>query len=80
MKFEQLMFQEEGDTARITLSRPDALNALSLSDEFVASIEEEITRTYHKQGEGYFVEFKKQVGESLDNEVVLLRSMMTALK
>ncbi len=33
-----------------------------------------------KQGEGYFVEFKKQVGESLDREMVVLKSMMTALK
>ncbi|MBN2846459.1 MAG: enoyl-CoA hydratase/isomerase family protein [Deltaproteobacteria bacterium] len=41
MKFEQLIFKEEGDTARITLNRPDALNALSikLSDELVAAIE-----------------------------------------
>jgi enoyl-CoA hydratase len=41
MKFEQLIFREEGDTARITLNRPDALNALSmrLSDELVAAIE-----------------------------------------
>ncbi len=34
-----------------------------------------------KQGEGYFVEFKKQVGESLDREMfALLKSMMTVLK
>ena len=41
MKFEQLIFKEEGDTAQITLNRPDALNALSmrLSEEFVAAIE-----------------------------------------
>jgi enoyl-CoA hydratase len=41
MKFKQLIFQEEGNTARITLNRPDALNALSmrLSEEFVAAIE-----------------------------------------
>ena len=41
MQFTQLIFKEEGATARITLNRPDAMNALSmrLSDELVAAIE-----------------------------------------
>jgi len=41
MQFTQLIFKEEGAAARITLNRPDAMNALSmrLSDELVAAIE-----------------------------------------
>jgi enoyl-CoA hydratase len=41
MKFEQLIYKEEGRVARIILNRPDAMNALSMkvSDEFVGAIE-----------------------------------------
>ena len=41
MKFEQLIYEEKDQVARITLNRPKVLNALSmqLSDELVASIE-----------------------------------------
>jgi len=33
-----------------------------------------------KQGEGYFVEFKKQAGGILDSEMVFLRSLITVYK
>lgn len=41
MKFEQLIYEEKDQVARITLNRPKVLNALSmqLSDEIVAAIE-----------------------------------------
>ena len=41
MKFEQLIYEEKGQVARVTLNRPKVLNALSmqLSDELVAVIE-----------------------------------------
>ena len=41
MKFEQLIYEENDQVARITLNRPKVLNALSmqLSDEIVAAIE-----------------------------------------
>lgn len=41
MSFDELIFVEEGEVARITLNRPQARNALSmkLSDELVAAIE-----------------------------------------
>jgi enoyl-CoA hydratase len=41
MNFENLIYQEAGQTARITLNRPKSLNALSmqLSDELVEAIE-----------------------------------------
>ena len=41
MEFEQLLFEEMDDTARITLNRPESLNALSmkLSDELVEAVE-----------------------------------------
>ena len=41
MKFEHMIYEEAGQTARLTLNRPKSFNALSmkLSEELVAAIE-----------------------------------------